>query len=1181
MPESIYQSETNDTHYNEIKNLRSSTTNKRLRRLRVFERTHYKKTFEVKKTGHNLEDIHRLYDGNLRYAIHNLTYSLNKKKRWLLPDIIRERICEFNPNAKPLSCKKGDELSSIDERLKITMYENENVHHSSTCIRYANNQTVPHVLYSNGRRFNSATLTKWINFDTRERWNSRHRNHSNDRINQTNFGIQQRPGFFPSEVTYKFLYPKRLSSNETHRNGKSSLQYFNHPDAYDWNARRSRDTNQHRRKLRRFECMKVDLDEYEYKYDSEEQHIDTNEFVNVQSNLIDENDKWSIVFEESDDQCSSSVDFPIEYFFPSIVSSNCKSRLISKEKPRDNIYDRKAHKYFEPWPISNEKNKKSLIVNEDLLCSIPCQNESDFLSLMQQSTMKISQGNHSPPIFLQRTSTSTFSVTYSYCRTSSTIEAILKFADLPPNIAFNKNDITLNKLIELTSKKLDEYQTEQKSPSVTINHSNVDALRGSLPLPLTITQNMILVRPNSTDKLIALKNENLIEENCKQQEQWYNTLSHFSETLECSICCDPLTFNETYQLLPCLHTLCHSCLTSYIRTSISSATYSSSSTSQISCFEQNCSTKLNSSLLQAFLPFEIYQTYEQALIDRHLFSSGNYRKCPSRICSKLLILDDKTNTSLMCSCGQRICSECGEEYHFPASCKQYKTYVMRLRESGDDLLSSSKVGDNSTCYIAEGKNCPNCGEFVEKNGGCPHMTCKCGSEYCWMCLKRWSAHNYATCVNIAESTHELRSSTRNRLHNKAINHRRERNQYSFHLLSLSARNFKIPQLHHDIILSTYIDLNTLAEFVYVLLQRRRSDINIRAVLARTAKRLENDAFQIKLQIQANQIKMERIEQMRLRLQRTCDSTHCELEHSGSANLDKHDLQVFTSKVKKTLYDDENFLVQKNIPQHSIIRRLFYNRTISQQIKIVLSTSTKVLVQCFLDIPWSSWTEDNEQSLTLRTISSYNNLTYFIQWIEFHRLIGISKFVVYNISNMNLQIYSTINLYEEEYPGLIDIIERNRSVDKIQYDCFLHYGDISEWFAFINLTEYLIPPILYETLPRMLNKEYGRNLQVSIMLENQEFCSNIQYPLTEKTILIERYISWSIVSNNPVKYLYQPRGINFLSIRQDHLEVKSNDQMKKSIVLAQYSIIGHDKTLLNCVLDKFVIDTTIRERFGKR
>ena len=249
----------------------------------------------------------------------------------------------------------------------------------------------------------------------------------------------------------------------------------------------------------------------------------------------------------------ASVDFPIAYFIPSIVYSNCKSSSISNEKSRDNIYDCKAHKYFEPWPISNEKNKKSIIINENLLCSIPCQNESDFLCLMQQSTMNISQGNLSPPIFLQRTSTSTFSVTYSYCRISSTIEAIIKFADPPPNIAFNKNDITLNKLIELISKKLDEYQTEQKSSSVTMNHLNVDALRGSLPLPLTITKNMILVRPNSTDKLTALKNENLIEENSKQQEQWYDIPSHLSDALECSICCDTLTSNDTYQLLPCMY----------------------------------------------------------------------------------------------------------------------------------------------------------------------------------------------------------------------------------------------------------------------------------------------------------------------------------------------------------------------------------------------------------------------------------------------------------------------------------------------------------------------------------------------------------------------------------------------------------------------------------------------------
>ncbi|CAF1307476.1 unnamed protein product [Rotaria sordida] len=871
MPKFIYQSNTNEELYNEIKNLRSSKTNKRLRHLPLFERIYYKKTCEVKKTGHNLEDVHRLYDGNLRYTTHNLTYSLNKKKRWLLPDIIKERICEYDPNSQSSKVQKGDQTSTIDERLKIIMYENENTHHTSTCLRYANNQTEPQILHKNGRRFNSKTLTKWINFDTRERWNSHHRNHSNDQVNQPNFGIQQRPGFFPSEVTYEFLYPKRLPSSENHKNGKISLSHCKVPQKYDWSGRYFKDTNKNRRKIRRYECMKFDIDEYEYDFEQEDIH--TNEFLITSSNFIDENEKWSIVFDESNDQYTTSIDLPIEYFIPSI-SSNSKSISLSNDNSLDINNDHKAHKYFEPWPISDKKIIKSSIINEDLLCSIPCKNESDFLSLMQQSSMKISQANLSPAIFLQCTSTSSFSVIYTYCRTSSTIKAILKFTDLPPNIIFNTKEITLEKLIELISNKLDENQIELNVKPTNNSRIDVDALRGSLPLPINITQKMILVRPNSTDKQTALKNENLINNNNKnQQEQWYNTIDDANDEyqiFECSICCDTLSTNDAYQLLPCHHTLCHSCLTSYIRTSISSATYSSSNILPITCFQQNCSTQLNSSLLQAFLSYEIYQSYSQSLIDRHLFSSGNYRKCPSRICSNLLIVDDKTksSSSLMCSCGQRVCSECLEEYHFPATCQQYKLYVTRLRESGDDLLSLSKIGDNSSCYVAEGKNCPNCGEFVEKNGGCPHMTCKCGNEYCWMCLKRWSTHNYSMCFNIPESSHELRSSTRNRLHNKAINHRRERNQFSFNLLSQSVRISTNCSITYNLILSTYIDLNTLAEFLYVLLQRRRTDVNIRAVLSRTAKRLELDAFQIKLQIECKQIKIEYIEQIRLRLKRT-------------------------------------------------------------------------------------------------------------------------------------------------------------------------------------------------------------------------------------------------------------------------------------------------------------------------
>mmetsp|Transcript_11931 Transcript_11931/g.28085 ORF Transcript_11931/g.28085 Transcript_11931/m.28085 type:complete len:272 (-) Transcript_11931:40-855(-) len=31
--------------------------------------------------------------------------------------------------------------------------------------------------------------------------------------------------------------------------------------------------------------------------------------------------------------------------------------------------------------------------------------------------------------------------------------------------------------------------------------------------------------------------------------------------------------------------------------------------------------------------------------------------------------------------------------------------------------------------------CPGCGRQVQRNGGCPHMTCRCGVEFCWWCGK--------------------------------------------------------------------------------------------------------------------------------------------------------------------------------------------------------------------------------------------------------------------------------------------------------------------------------------------------------------------------------------------------------------------------------------------------------------
>jgi ariadne-1 len=50
------------------------------------------------------------------------------------------------------------------------------------------------------------------------------------------------------------------------------------------------------------------------------------------------------------------------------------------------------------------------------------------------------------------------------------------------------------------------------------------------------------------------------------------------------------------------------------------------------------------------------------------------------------------------------------------------------RKLRDDSETMNWLGANT-------KDCPTCHKVTEKNGGCNHITCKCGAHWCWMCNK--------------------------------------------------------------------------------------------------------------------------------------------------------------------------------------------------------------------------------------------------------------------------------------------------------------------------------------------------------------------------------------------------------------------------------------------------------------
>lgn len=107
--------------------------------------------------------------------------------------------------------------------------------------------------------------------------------------------------------------------------------------------------------------------------------------------------------------------------------------------------------------------------------------------------------------------------------------------------------------------------------------------------------------------------------------------------------------------------------------------------------------------------------------------------CPRADCGSLIVLDDLRASSLTLQgphgcpkCQQALCFECKSEWHAGMTCVQYK-------------FVASKVKDEITrfCIAMNWMRCFECGHVIEKKAGCNHITCICGSQFCYLCGTKW------------------------------------------------------------------------------------------------------------------------------------------------------------------------------------------------------------------------------------------------------------------------------------------------------------------------------------------------------------------------------------------------------------------------------------------------------------
>jgi len=94
------------------------------------------------------------------------------------------------------------------------------------------------------------------------------------------------------------------------------------------------------------------------------------------------------------------------------------------------------------------------------------------------------------------------------------------------------------------------------------------------------------------------------------------------------------------------------------------------------------------------------------------------------------------------------CGACHVE--FCGLCRRpWSTLVSRKTHSGrscaryEARLQLENANDYFTTALAIGaRACPRCSIRVQRNGGCNHMTCVCGMEWCYVCGVRWRQEHY-------------------------------------------------------------------------------------------------------------------------------------------------------------------------------------------------------------------------------------------------------------------------------------------------------------------------------------------------------------------------------------------------------------------------------------------------------
>ncbi|KAL4068098.1 hypothetical protein J3A83DRAFT_4097079 [Scleroderma citrinum] len=191
-----------------------------------------------------------------------------------------------------------------------------------------------------------------------------------------------------------------------------------------------------------------------------------------------------------------------------------------------------------------------------------------------------------------------------------------------------------------------------------------------------------------------------------------------ASSVDCVICGDSFDATSTTFQAPCSHNFCHKCVIEMVEMG--------------SRDEQLLPLRCCKILLPVDPLLRLVSPMQRATFQAKLTEASvpppQRVYCANKSCSAFLGEAPKCTglpLELICpKCNTGVCTGCKNTVHPGDDCKQ-NTFALQVR----NLAAKNQW-----------QTCPGCKMIVQRNGGCLHMSCRCGVQFCYCCGSRGSCH---------------------------------------------------------------------------------------------------------------------------------------------------------------------------------------------------------------------------------------------------------------------------------------------------------------------------------------------------------------------------------------------------------------------------------------------------------